>query len=349
MKMRILHVMSGDVLGGAEMAFTDLICALQEEGLEQRAIIRTHPERAEKLLSMGVPVLQLPFRRRLDFKTPIAIAKFANEFEPKIVQCWMERAASMTPKGDYMKVGWLGGYYKPKYFKDCDHLVGVTKDVSEHLFRKGLPTVPTVTIPTFCEIDANAKALDRAQFNTPEKVPLILALGRLHSDKALDTLLRALALVPGPYLWIAGEGPLRQQLMQLTQNLGLAERVRFLGWRNDRDALLKTCDICAFPSRVEGFGTVMIEAWANHVPLVTASSPGPKAHVRHRENGLIVAIDDVEALAAALHEAMNNKTLVEHMTKTAFHDYQSQFTKNAVAKAYVKFYSGLISHVDGSS
>ena len=85
-----------------------------------------------------------------------------------------------------------------------------------------------------------------------------------------------------------------------------------------------------------------IEAWANEVPLVTAASPGPKSIVRHRENGLIVPIDDVEALAAALDEAITNKPLCAHMAKEGLRDYQAHFTKEAVVKAYVKFYTSLI-------
>jgi glycosyltransferase involved in cell wall biosynthesis len=254
----------------------------------------------------------------------------------------MARAASMTPPGPYVKVGWLGGYYKLKYFKTSDVLVTVTKDVKDHMIRQGWQGPPIDVISTFCEIDLQAQSLNRAQFDTPEKVPLLLALGRLHSDKALDVLLRALALVPGPYLWIAGEGPSRDELMRLTQKLGLTDRVRFLGWRTDRDSLLKTCDVCAYPSRAEPFGTVTIEAWANKVPLVTAASLGPKAIVRHRENGLIVPIDDVNALAAAIDEAITNKPLCAHMVKEGLRDYNARFTKAAVVKEYLKFYNSLL-------
>ena len=91
---------------------------------------------------------------------------------------------------------------------------------------------------------------------------MALALARLHEKKGLDTLLDATAKVPGLYVWIAGEGPLEAELKAHCTRLGLDDRVRFLGWRNDRGALLAASTFVAFPSRYEPFGTVTVDAWA---------------------------------------------------------------------------------------
>src|SRR3546814_8546367 len=72
---------------------------------------------------------------------------------------------------------------------------------------------------------------DRATYGTPAKAPLIFALGRLHENKAFDILLQALAAVPGAWLWLTGDGPLRRKLERQAVEFGVADRVRFLGWQ----------------------------------------------------------------------------------------------------------------------
>ena len=76
--------------------------------------------------------------------------------------------------------------------------------------------------------------------------------------------------------------------------------MRFLGWRDDRAALLAAADVCVMPSRYEPFGTVMAEAWSAGTPLIVAAAQGPRAYVKDGENGLMVPIDDAAALAAAI-------------------------------------------------
>ncbi len=80
-------------------------------------------------------------------------------------------------------------------------------------------------------------------------MPLALALGRLHPNKGFDLLLDALALTRDIHLWIAGDGPLRQDLERQARGLRIADRVRFLGWREDTAMLLAASDMLVSPSR----------------------------------------------------------------------------------------------------
>src|SRR5690606_28632923 len=134
---------------------------------------------------------------------------------------------------------------------------------------------------------------------TPEDAPLLLTLGRLHPSKAQDVALAALARLPGAFLWIAGAGPLEAALKAQAHALGVHERVRFLGWRDDPSALYAAADICLFPSRYEPLGNVVIQAWAHGLPVIAAASQGPAALIAEGEDGLLVPIDDADALAAA--------------------------------------------------
>ncbi|MGB2178294.1 MAG: glycosyltransferase family 4 protein, partial [Hyphomonas sp.] len=90
------------------------------------------------------------------------------------------------------------------------------------------------------------------------------------------------------------------------KRLNLDDRVRFLGWRNDRGALLAACDVVAFPSRYEPFGTVTVDAWAASRPLVAADAVGPAAYVKDGENGVLIPKNDVDALANALSKVISD-------------------------------------------
>src|SRR5204862_129183 len=82
------------------------------------------------------------------------------------------------------------------------------------------------------------------RLGVPQDALLLLTLSRLHPKKGIDTAIRALARLPNAHLCIAGDGPEQAKYETLAHELGLTERVRFLGWRNDRKALLEVCDIC---------------------------------------------------------------------------------------------------------
>src|SRR3546814_11074829 len=97
------------------------------------------------------------------------------------------------------------------------------------------------------------------------------------------------------WLWLAGEGPRRRALMQQAARLGLGDRVRFLGWRDDVAALLRAADVFLCPSRHEPPGNVVIEAWAHGTPVVAAASQGPRPLIEDGTTGLLVALDDADA------------------------------------------------------
>jgi glycosyltransferase involved in cell wall biosynthesis len=339
--MRVLQVMSGADHGGAETFFVDLATALHRAGIEQRALIKRHAKRAASLRKGGLDPVELPFRRWFDIGTARALRREVAAFRPDIVQTWMSRASFASPSGSFVHVGWLGGYYDIKYFRRCQHLIGVTKDIVAHAVKAGWPEERAHYLPTFAA-DAPEPAVRRAELQTPEDAPLILALGRLHADKAFDILLQAMAAIPEAYLWLAGEGPLRAKLEAQARELNLANRVRFLGWRPDRAAMLASCDICVMPSRIEPFGTVMIEAWAYRKPLIAAAAQGPRGLIKDGENGLLVPADDAAALAAAIRRLIVLPDLARHIAAVGRRQYEREYTEAIVVDRYLAFYKRIL-------
>ena len=182
--------------------------------------------------------------------------------------------------------------------------------------------------------DQKASPLLREELDTPEKVPLLLAMGRLHPAKAHDVALRALTELPDAWLWIAGTGPLEANLKALAKDLGVRDRVRFLGWRDDAAALYRTADVCVFPSRYEPLGNVVIQAWAQGVPVVAAASQGPSALIAHGEDGLLFPVDDHEAMAREAGRVIAERGLRFQLIENGRGRVEAEFSEAAVAQQW---------------
>jgi glycosyltransferase involved in cell wall biosynthesis len=338
--MRVLQVMAGARVGGAEAFFERLVPALARAGVEQRAVIRRHAERAARLEAGGVPVVQAPFRRHLDLTTGRTLAREIAGFRPDLVLSWMSRATAMVPAGAALQVARLGGYYDLKAYRGCDHLIGNTRDIVDYVVARGWPAGRAHYLPNFVEA-ARRPAQPRAALDTPEGAPLLLALGRLHANKAFDVLLRALATVPGAWLWLAGEGPEERRLRRLAQELDLHDRVLFLGWRPDVPALLAACDILVCPSRHEPLGNVVLEGWAQERPVVAAAAQGPAALITEGETGLLVPKEDPRALAEVLVRLIGDRALRARLAGKGNEAYEAGFTERAVVGGYLKLFEAL--------
>ena len=337
--MKVLQVMAGAEHGGAETMYSDSVQALHKAGVEQMVVGRPSPLRDALWAGHGIPVRHARFPQPwIGWNTRRVIAAAIRDFRPDVCHFWMARAASYAPAGSRVpNIGWFGGPYDLKYYRNCQYFVGVTHELARHIVASGAPAAATACIHTFADLPPQPP-VSRASLDTPEGVPVLLSLARLHHHKALDVLLKALVKVPGAWLWLAGEGPLRDELQALARTLGVADRVRWLGWRTDRAALLAASTLCTFPSRIEPFGTVMVEAWAAGVPLITAAAAGPKAYCRNEVNGLLVPTDDVDALVAAINRCLADPDLCRRLVAGGRDTYESTFTSEVLVRDMTAFY-----------
>lgn len=340
---KLIQVMSGAPVGGAEAFFVRLTMALAAAGVEEKAIIRPHKERHALLAGAGVDVHELPFRKHLDFKTTPGIRKIAEEFGADVILAWMNRAGAAVPKGDWVVAGRMGGYYKLSNYPTCDHLIGNTPDLRDYIVREGWPAERAWYLPNFVD-NQRMPPVDRADFDTPHEAPLLLCLGRLHKNKAFDTALHVMANLPKAYLWIAGEGPEEPTLRQLAKELAVENRVRFLGWRTDIAALLAAADIFLCSSRHEPLGNIVLEAWAHGVPVVAAASQGPSQLITHDKTGLLAPIDDAKALTNEVNRLLQNPALGIDLGGAAQSAYVESYSEGPVVSAYLEFFDQITAH-----
>ena len=341
--MKLLQAMAGADYGGAEEFFVRLAIALNSSGVQQRVVIRNHKLRASQLRAGGVEPVELGFGSPLDVVTRWGLREQISKFNPDIVLTWMNRATAMLPaRGKFLHVGRLGGYYNLKYYRACDHLVANTEDIANYLKNNGWGEDQVHYLPNFVT-GKTAPKIKRKEYYTSNNATLLFALGRLHENKAFDVLLEAFAQVPNAYLWIAGEGPLRETLEREAERLGIRPRVRFLGWRQDVEALYATADILVCPSRHEPLGNVIIEGWAHGVPVVAANNLGPGSLIKDGETGILFPVNDANALAAALKRLISNDELGRRLAENGKKIYKTMFSEKIVVDKYIKLFEQMSS------
>lgn len=138
-------------------------------------------------------------------------------------------------------------------------------------------------------------------------------VGRLDEQKGIDYLLPAFKEVAGKInkvtLLIVGTGPQQEALQGLSDQLGLAERVVFTGYRSDVEDLFGLMDAFVLPSRWEGLPMVLMEAMNHSLPIVSTIVGGVPELIRHGETGLLVRPGDINGLAASMLYLWENKDI----------------------------------------
>jgi glycosyltransferase involved in cell wall biosynthesis len=254
----------------------------------------------------------------------------------------MSRASRACPKPklgrDFVHVGRLGGYYKLKYFRGCDHLIGNTPGMVDYVCGLGWPAECAHYLPNFVS-ERRAPPLDRKILNTPGDAPLLLGLGRLHENKAFDVLLDSMAFLPDHWLWLAGTGPQEAALRSQAVRLGIEKRVRFLGWRDDVAPLFSAANILVCPSRSEPLGNVVLEAWAQHVPVIAAASEGLQQLIDNEVNGLLVPTGDAPALAKSIMGITGARA--EALAASGWASYRESYNEGTVVSRYLDFFNAV--------
>jgi glycosyltransferase involved in cell wall biosynthesis len=125
-----------------------------------------------------------------------------------------------------------------------------------------------------------------------DNVPLVGVVARLQPEKGVAAFLKAAACVaplfPEVRFLVVGDGPFREELTALTRQLGLEQRVHFLGYRPDARALIELLDVLVVPSFTEGSPLIVLETMAAGVPVVASAVGGVPDQVQHGKEGLLV-------------------------------------------------------------
>lgn len=225
-------------------------------------------------------------------------------------------------------------------------IVGISGPVVDFLRRRGVPDRKLRKVHLGIDLpDIDARRLP----GTAREPGRILFAGQFERRKHHDDAIRALALLRRDYsfarLSIAGNSYDQRyldELHRLTGELGLRDRVEFLGVRRDIPELMQRCQAVLLCSDSEAFGWVILEAMATGTPVVCSAVDGPREIVRHGRTGLLVPPRDVRGYAAALRSLFDNPELGCTLARNARREVAAHFSAAAMVEQIKDLYRDLL-------
>ncbi len=299
------------------------------------------PEASEGELSdPSVPVQRVPLVREVqpltDARAFRAVRALVAQTQVKLVHTHMAKAgtigrsAARTVPAHPRLVHTFHGHVLEGYFhggvaagfiraeralgRFTDALVAVSPQIRDQLLDLGIGrpdrwhVIPLgFDLSGFFNVPPRSGEL-RRHIGVPPATPLIGVVGRLVPIKDHKTLFTAVAGLAQVHLVVLGDGELRDELRVLAQQLGIAERVHFVGWWHDMPLAMSDLDVVALTSRNEGSPVALIEALAAGVPVVATDVGGVRSVVEDGVSGFVVAPGRSaavrEALEALLHDPL---------------------------------------------
>ena len=321
---------------------------------------------AERAAAIGVPVRRvapMPLGLTGAARVP-AFARLLRRHRPDVfhahmsspVACkWGLAAALLARVPAVLGTVQVGAYEPPNrsaYWQlralacGVDRYLAVSREIAAELVeRLGWPAGKVEVAYNAVDVERVAVAAPpglREQLGGSETRPLVLTPARLDAQKGHETLLEAIAEVPEALFLLAGEGPKRAELEGRSAQLGVGDRVRFLGRREDVPQLLAACDVFALPSLYEGSSLAVLEAMAAGIPVVSSAIGGTEELIEDGRSGFLVPPGDASALAAALRRLLGDKELRRDLAARARERVDQGLTRPQMAERVTCVYSDLL-------
>ncbi len=248
------------------------------------------------------------------------------------------------------------GFFQPhlgRIFFPCwgRKVIAISQPVEEHLI-KDFRVAPSkiALIPNGVRIKDNLTLPDfsilRRKYGLREKGDVIGVIARLSPVKGIRYLIMAMSKVlktkPDVQLVIVGEGKIKQELKNLSKELGIAERVFFLGALADTEEILSILNVFVLPSLQEGLGLSLLEAMAMAKPVIASQVGGISDVIEKGENGLLVPAKDVGELTQAILRLLENREIAEEIGRKAKETVRERFSLERMVEQTEEVYREVV-------
>jgi glycosyltransferase involved in cell wall biosynthesis len=345
-KPRILYMITRAERGGAQMHVLDLACAMRGE-FDVAVATGEDGFLVEECRDNGIPVYIVPHLQRkiwppADACALLEINQLIKQLQPDLIHAHTFKAGILgrfssrllgVPSIYTMHTwlfgtpalprlwGMLGAPCERLAARWCSRLIAVSdagvRIASQHRVASQSKVVTIRNGIPDCSERANLKS---------DHVPVITMVARFTEAKEHELLLRAFAsIAPGPRLRLIGGGPLLDTCKNLAKELGVQDRVDFLGNRQDIPSLLAASDVFVLATKFEMFSLSILEAMRAGLPVIASDVGGNREAIVDGETGYLVPGGSAAALADALRQVIDNPELRQRLGRAARLRFTQQF------------------------
>ncbi len=364
-----LHIggLERHILALAEVGRDEYEVVIVAPGSEQ------YRAQAEKL---GVQFHFWEPRKAFDWKAMRALKKILQDLQPALIDVHDSRAGFQVrllrssvraclvytvhvPPYDYHDIQGLRGRFtrwayrqieRPLNYLLTDWIVFVAESNYRDAIRqrispksRTLVALNAIDLRSFAAFpdEARRQELRRGLGASPSEV-VICCVARLGPQKNVGLLVRAVAQIPAPStnfrVWLVGDGSERPGIEALASELGVQDKIDFLGFRSDTVPLLHASDMFVLPSDYEGRPAAVMEAQAAGKACVVTDVDDNPYLVDDGANGLVVPVKDAAAMARAIHKLLEEADLRERMGRAAREKALAQYSLDAMLSKRKAFY-----------
>ncbi|MEO5928021.1 MAG: glycosyltransferase [Patescibacteria group bacterium] len=353
-----LHLMPSLGVGGAEKLVLDLTTGLRPKGFETGVIsIISGGDLAPAFQERGIEARSLHRRDPFGVSTVIDLVRIFRLERPAIVHthlfgadAWGRLAAFIarvpvvisTEHNINPSYSWIKRLVNRIFAKWTSAIVAVSDAVKGvSATRDRIPEAKLRVIPNAIDL---SRVVSRGGHMFRD-IPRLFIAARLYPQKDHATLLKALALIKRPWLLrIAGDGPLKHDLVRLAERLDISSRIEWLGVRHDVPQLLADSDVFCFPSRWEGLGNAVLEAAAAGVPVICSDLP-PLHEVFQDNDVTFVESGNVPAWAHAIQDILDDPSDAIIRATRLVPRVHAGASLDRMVDAYAALYHDCLSHL----
>jgi len=355
--MRALQIIDSLRLGGAEVLLKEMVPIFRARGVDCDvvALLQTASPLEFALQGAGVSVRFTDVQKLYSPRQILSLSKLIHGYDVIHVhlfpaQLWTILAAAVSHSKAVLVTTehntWNARRDRPLrrfdqwMYSHYRHIACNSEATAKELLR----WCPTLTskisvIPNGIPIKAFENAQPATLPDIPSDFIRLIFVGRFEAQKDHATILRALPSVLNAHLLFVGDGPLRPQLLEMAATLGIADRVTFLGWRNDVAALLKASHVYVHSTTSDGFGIAACEAMAAGLPILASDVPGLAQVVGNA--GILFPVGNEKILARELTALIQSPDRCLKMSQASRQRAQ-HFNIERTVNAYVQMYESVL-------
>jgi len=367
-KKKILQLIDGLNIGGAEVLLVDLVRGSKEAGYDVSVGYSTYGPLEKNLVTLEISCTRLPRLGRVDPILLLRMCQLILREKPDIVHthlfksdlhgrlaarlCGVPVVISTSHNNDVWARRFPLGIFYGFTAKLTDKVIAVSNEVREYQIQyTGISPHKIIVIDNGVNVQRFANQEDaglslRHEFQISVGAPLIGIIGRLQPQKDHENFLKAAVQIrsklPDARFLVVGDGPLREELLAQAQTLGLGSSVIFCGIRQDIPAVMAAIDLLVISSKWEGLPVTLLEGMAARRPIVSTAVGGVPNVVADGQAALLVPSEDSLALANACLKILQDPALAQSLAQAGYERVKNQFSLDAMIGKTLKLYEELL-------